>query len=121
MYDIKGGTDWKSLKQKLHHADQEMMPQRVVAEEVGFRANEDPEDFLLTPLKVQEENHGFREEDLEQSTVKPSGELKPLRATLNTFDEKSNMPEEKEMQLLPFRKVFYKFKVFYLIQILSAV
>ena len=94
-----------------------MMPQRVVAEEVSFRANEDPEDFLLTPLKVQEENHGFREEDLEQSTVKPSGELKPLRATLNTFDEKSNMPEEKEMQLLPFRKVFYKFTVFYLIQI----
>ena len=90
-----------------------MMPQRVVAEEVGFRANEeDPEELLLTPLKVQEENHGFREEDLEQSTVKPSGELKPLRATFDTNDEKNN--EEKEMQLLPFRKLFYNCKIFHL-------
>ena len=82
-----------------------MRPQRVMAEDMGFRANEDPEELLLTPLKVQEEDPGFREEDPDLSTVKPSGELKPLRATYNSIDEEGNIPEEEEMQLLPFRQV----------------
>ena len=89
----------------MHQNNEDMRPQRVMAEDLGFRANEDPEDLLLTPLKVQEEDPRFREEDPDQSTVKPSGELKPLRATFDSFDEEGNKPEEKEMQLLPFRQV----------------
>ena len=94
----------------MHQKDQEMKPQRVVAEDVGFRANENSEE-LLTPLKVQEEDPKFREEDPDQSTVKPTGELKPLRATLNTFDEGS-IPQEKELQLMPFRNFLSSFLLF---------
>ena len=89
-----------------------MRPQRVMAEDMGFRANDDPEELLLTPLKVQEEDPKFREEDPDLSTVKPSGELKPLRATYNTIEEEGNQPEEKEMQLLPFRQVLCTFVLF---------
>ena len=90
---------------KMHQKDQEMRPQRVMAEDVSFRANEDPEELLLTPLKVKDEDPGFREEDPDLSTVKPTGELKPLRTSYNSIDEEGNKPEEKDMQLLPFRQV----------------
>ena len=81
-----------------------MRPQRVMAEDRSFRVAEDPEELLLTPLMVQGEGlrNGFREEDQDQSTVKPSGELKPLRATFNDEAEKT---EDGELQLLPFRNI----------------
>ena len=80
-----------------------------MAEDVSFRANEDPEELFLTPLKVKDEDPGFREEDPDLSTVKPTGELKPLRTTYNTIDEEGNKPEEKDMQLLPFRQVLMNY------------
>lgn len=89
----------------MNQKKQDLRPQRVIAEDIGFRANEDPDELLLTPLKVQEENPRFREEDPDQSTVKPSGELKPLRATYDSFDEEGNKSQERDLQLLPFRQV----------------
>ena len=89
-----------------------MRPQRVMAEDRSFRVAEDPEELLLTPLKVQGEGlrDGFREEDQDQSTVKPSGELKPLRTTLYEEGERT---EEGEMQLLPFRNISNNLHLFH--------